>query len=144
MSRVFLNTNTQNIIWYNTIMLERTMHLATILLLVKCRFQNQWSNGKHNAKVRTVNQSYSTASQYECLCKVFCNHCCTEKYMSSFWDTHLIFELTVTFFVSIFLYLSVVNFTPIVRVLVTETQSLVMFHSLWKRERPFWGDLILA
>ena len=32
------------------IMLERTMHLAIILLLVKCRFQNHWPNGKHNAK----------------------------------------------------------------------------------------------
>ena len=39
------------------IMLERTMHLATILLLVKGRFQNHLSYGKHNAKVRTVNQS---------------------------------------------------------------------------------------
>ena len=39
------------------IMLERTMHLAIILLLVKCRFQNHWSYGTHNAKVRTVNQS---------------------------------------------------------------------------------------
>ena len=37
------------------IMLERTMHLATVLLLVKCKFQNHWSNGKHNAKVGTVN-----------------------------------------------------------------------------------------
>ena len=37
------------------IMLERTMHLAIILLLVKCKFQNHWSNGKHNAKVGTVN-----------------------------------------------------------------------------------------
>ena len=37
------------------IILERTMHLAIILLLVKCRFQNHWSNGKHNAKVQTVN-----------------------------------------------------------------------------------------
>ena len=37
------------------IMSERTMHLAIILLLVKCRFQNHWSNGKHNAKVWTVN-----------------------------------------------------------------------------------------
>ena len=37
------------------IMLERTMHLAIILLLVKCRFQNHRSNGKHNAKVQTVN-----------------------------------------------------------------------------------------
>ena len=36
------------------IMLEKTMHLA-IILLVKCRFQNHWFNGKHNAKVRTVN-----------------------------------------------------------------------------------------
>ena len=33
------------------IMLERTMHLAIILLLVKSRFQNHWSNGKHNAKI---------------------------------------------------------------------------------------------
>ena len=33
------------------IMLERTMHLAIILLLVKYRFQNQWSDGKYNAKV---------------------------------------------------------------------------------------------
>ena len=37
------------------IMLERTMHLAIILLLVNCRFQNHWSNGKHNAKIPTVN-----------------------------------------------------------------------------------------
>ena len=37
------------------IMSERTMHLALILLLVKCTFQNHSSNGKNNAKVRTVN-----------------------------------------------------------------------------------------
>ena len=37
------------------IMLEKTMYLAIILLLVKYRFQNHWSGGKHNAKVRTVN-----------------------------------------------------------------------------------------
>ena len=37
------------------IMLERTLHLAIILLLVKCGFQNHWSNGKHNAKLWTVN-----------------------------------------------------------------------------------------
>ena len=37
------------------IMLERTMNLAIILLLVKCRFQNHWSNGKHDANVWTVN-----------------------------------------------------------------------------------------
>ena len=36
------------------IMLERTTHLAIILLLVKFRFQNYWSNDKHNAKVWTV------------------------------------------------------------------------------------------
>ena len=36
------------------IMLERTTH-SVIMLLVKCRFQNHWSNGKHNAKVQTVN-----------------------------------------------------------------------------------------
>ena len=52
----FVNTNTQNIIWYNTIiMLGRTIYLAIILLLVKYRFQNHWSDGKHNAKVQTVN-----------------------------------------------------------------------------------------
>ena len=37
------------------IMLERTMHLAIILLLVKCRLQNHGSNGKRNAKVWAVN-----------------------------------------------------------------------------------------
>ena len=37
------------------IMLERTMYLAIILLLLQYRFQNYWSDGKHNAKVRTVN-----------------------------------------------------------------------------------------
>ena len=37
------------------IMLERTMYLAIILLLVKCRLQNHGSNGKHNAKVWAVN-----------------------------------------------------------------------------------------
>ena len=36
-------------------MLERTMYLAIILLLVKYRFENHWSDGKHNAKVQTVN-----------------------------------------------------------------------------------------
>ena len=40
-----------------TLMLERTMHLVIILLLVKCRFQNHLSNGKHNAKMWAVNQS---------------------------------------------------------------------------------------
>ena len=37
------------------IMLERTMYLAITLLLVKYRFQSHWSDGKHNAKVWTVN-----------------------------------------------------------------------------------------
>ena len=37
------------------IMLERTMYLAIILLLVKYRFQNHWSDGRHKAKVWTVN-----------------------------------------------------------------------------------------
>ena len=49
----FLNTNTPTIIDTTLIMLERTMYLA-MLLLVKYRFQNHWSDGKHNAKVRTV------------------------------------------------------------------------------------------
>ena len=33
------------------------MYLAIILLLAKQRFQNHWSDDKHNAKVRIVNQS---------------------------------------------------------------------------------------
>ena len=37
------------------IMLEKTMYLAIMLLLVQYRFQNHWSDGKHNAKVWTVN-----------------------------------------------------------------------------------------
>ena len=37
------------------IMLEKTMYLAIILLLVKYRFHDHWSNGKHNAKVQTIN-----------------------------------------------------------------------------------------
>ena len=37
------------------IILDRTMYLAIISLLVKYRFQNHWSDGKHNAKVWTVN-----------------------------------------------------------------------------------------
>ena len=36
------------------IVLERTMYLAIILLLVQYRVQNHWSDGRHNAKVRTV------------------------------------------------------------------------------------------
>ena len=39
------------------IMLEGTMYLATILLLARDRCQNHWSDGNHNAKVRTVNWS---------------------------------------------------------------------------------------
>ena len=43
--------------YYDTalIMLERTMYSAIILLLVQYKFQNHWSDGKHNAKVQTVN-----------------------------------------------------------------------------------------
>ena len=37
------------------IMLERTVYFAIILLLVKYRFQNHWSDGKHNAKIWAVN-----------------------------------------------------------------------------------------
>ena len=37
------------------IMLERTMYLAIILLLVKYKLHDHWSNGKHNAKVQTIN-----------------------------------------------------------------------------------------
>ena len=37
------------------ITLERTTYLAMILLLVKYRFQNHWSDDEHNAKVQTVN-----------------------------------------------------------------------------------------
>ena len=37
------------------IMLERTMDLAIILLVVKCRFQNHWPDGNYDAKVWTVN-----------------------------------------------------------------------------------------
>ena len=37
------------------IILERTMHLAIILLLVQYRFHNHYPDGKHNTKVRTVN-----------------------------------------------------------------------------------------
>ena len=51
----FLNTYTQIISDTALIMLERTTYLAIILLLVQDRIQNQWSDGKHNAKVRTVN-----------------------------------------------------------------------------------------
>ena len=32
------------------IMLQRTMYLGMILLLVKYRFQNSWSDGKHMLK----------------------------------------------------------------------------------------------
>ena len=43
--------------YYDTtlIMLEKAINLAIALFLVKCRFQNHRSDGKHNAKVRTVN-----------------------------------------------------------------------------------------
>ena len=37
------------------IMLERTIYLAIILLLVKYRFQNHWSDGKYNVKAQRVN-----------------------------------------------------------------------------------------
>ena len=46
----FLNTNTQNIIWCYTNILERTMYLAIISLLMKSRFQTHWSDGKHMLK----------------------------------------------------------------------------------------------
>ena len=57
------------------------------------------------------------------------------------------------------LYLSVINFTPIIRVFVIEKQSLVkliciwykqiekrtgMSHPLRQRRRPFWANLVLA
>ena len=55
--------------------------------------------------------------------------------MNSFSDTYFTFALTFTFYVSIFLYLSVISFTPIIMVLVIETQSLVMFHVLCMEEK---------
>ena len=72
--------------------------------------------------------------------------------MNCFCDAYLFFALTFTFYASIFLYFSVITFIPIIRVLVTETQSLFMliciwqkqiekrtgmFHVLRKRKRPF-------
>ena len=142
------------------IMLERTMYLAIILLLVRYRFQSHWSDGKHNAKVRAVNQSQSRASQYKCPCKMFCNHCCTRKYMNSFCDTYLSLQcIDLYFLCEYLLYLSAINFTPFIRVLVIKTQSLVMliciwlkqiekrtsmFHALRERKIYFWSDLVLA
>ena len=50
--------------------------------------------------------------------------------MNPFW--HLpIFALTFTFYVNIFLYLSVINFFPIMRVLVIETKSFVMHFTVF-------------
>ena len=50
----FLNTDTKILSDTTLIMLERTMYFA-ILLLMKYRFQNHWSDGKHNTKEKTVN-----------------------------------------------------------------------------------------
>ena len=47
----------------------------------------------------------------------------------------LIFALTFTSYVSLFLYLLVISFTPIMRVLVIETQLLVMLHALCVEEK---------
>ena len=112
------------------IMLEGTMFLAIILLLVQYRFQNHWSDGNHNAKVRTVHQSLSTASQYNVFCfyKVFCNHCCAGKHMNSFCNTYLSLAWPLLF---MYFFLSVINFTPITRVLVIEAQSLVVLICIW-------------
>ena len=37
------------------IMLEKTIYIAIILLFVQYRFQNHWSDGKHNVKVWAEN-----------------------------------------------------------------------------------------
>ena len=47
-----------------------------------------------------------------------------------FWHL-LVFAMTFTFYVSIFLYLSVIDLTPIIRVLEIEAQSLVTLICIW-------------
>ena len=50
--RKICNTNyVRNYVDATLITLEKTMYLAITLLLEKYRFQNHWSDGKHNAKV---------------------------------------------------------------------------------------------
>ena len=52
----FLNTYTQNILLCSTNYVAKKLYLATMLILVQYRFHNHWwSDGKHNAKVGTVN-----------------------------------------------------------------------------------------
>ena len=83
---------------------------------------------------------------------MFCNNCYARRYMNSFCDTYLSLHGPLLCHVSSFLYLSVINVTPIIRVLLIETQSLVMlicivknklrketgmFHALHKRKRTF-------
>ena len=123
----FLNTYTQNIIWYNTNYVRKNNVFTYHMLLLQYRCQNYWFDGKHNAKVWKVNLHPVNVLQ-SLLCR---NH--------FFW--HLsIFALTFSFYVSIFLYLSVIDFTPFTRVLVTETyvnslksrtQSLVILICIW-------------
>ena len=113
------------------IMLERIMYLAIILLLVQYRFQSQWSDVKHNAKVQAVNRQQFNWQQVNR--NVYVRRFAIIVVQENIWILFvtLIFALTFTFYVSIFLYLSVINFTPIIRVLVIETQSLVMLICIW-------------
>ena len=107
---------TQNIIWYNTNYVRKNiyLYLAIILLLVKYRFQNHWSAGKHNAKARTVN--------------VYVTCFAIIVVQENIWIPFV----TLTYLCT--LYLSVINFIPIIRVLVIETQSLVMLICVrWKK-----------
>ena len=120
------------------------MYLAVMLLSVKCRFQNHCSDGKPNAKVQPVNQTWSTASQYKHLCKVFCNHCCAGKFWIPF--VTLIFALSIMYFfyfLCIFLYLSVITFTPINKVLVIIIGHVKMYLVKTNSEKNWHGPCLV-
>ena len=124
----FLNTYTK----YYLIMLERIMYLPIILLLVQYRFQNQWFDGKHNAKVRTVNWQQFNRQQVNINVYVRCFPIIiVQKNIFFFFATLIYLWTDLYFWCDCFLYLSVINFTPTIRVLVIETQSLVILICIW-------------
>ena len=112
------------------IILERIMYLAMIWLLVEYWFQSHWSDGKHNAKVYG---QWIKFDRQQVNINAYVRWSAIIVVQENIWIIFvtLIFCIDLYFLCEYFLYLSVITFTPVIRVLLAETPSLVMLVCIW-------------
>ena len=129
MSRRVLEKNTQNNIWYNTNYVKKdNVFSQNIVVSEDFKITDLMVSARPNygQYIKPNRQQANINVCVRCFAVIF-----VQKIYEFFLWHLIIFALTFTFYVSIFLYLSVINFTPIIRVLVVETQSLAMLICIW-------------